>query len=62
MEYNFVNIGFRLLNLKIYVHDAFHWIRQIIISALDFMVALCVNNIKYFIVQLMHTNYKSVDF
>ena len=26
--------------------------------ALDFMVAPCIDNIKYFIVQLMHTNYK----
>ena len=25
---------------------------------LNFMVALCINNIKHFIFQLMHTNYK----
>jgi len=25
---------------------------------LNFMVAPCINNIKHFIVQLMHTNYK----
>jgi len=24
----------------------------------EFMVARCINNIKHFIVQLMHTNYK----
>jgi len=28
-----MNIGFRLLNFKIYIHDAFHWLMQIIISA-----------------------------
>ena len=26
---------------------------------LNFIVAPCINNIKHFIVQLMHTNYKS---
>ena len=25
---------------------------------MNFMVALCINNIKHFIVQLMQTNYK----
>ena len=28
----------------------------------NFMVAPCICNIKYFIVQLMHINYKSVDY
>jgi len=27
-----------------------------------FMVAPYINNIKHFIVQLMHTNYKSLDY
>jgi hypothetical protein len=30
----------------------------LIVSNMNFMVAPCVNNIKQFIVQLMHTNYK----
>ena len=29
-------------------------------SSLNFMVAPCINNIKHFIVQLMHTNYKII--
>jgi len=29
-----------------------------IILMMNFMVAPCNNNIKHFIVQLMHTNYK----
>jgi len=28
------------------------------IVSLNFMVVPCINNIKHFIVQLMHTNYK----
>ena len=28
---------------------------------MDFMVAPCINNIRHFIVQLMHTNYKSLS-
>jgi len=27
-------------------------------SIVNFMVAPCINNVKHFIVQLMHTNYK----
>jgi len=27
-------------------------------SVVNFMVAPCINNIKHFIVKLMHTNYK----
>jgi len=28
-----MNIAFGLFNLKVYIHDAFHWLMQIIISA-----------------------------
>ena len=27
-------------------------------ETINFMVAPCINNIKHFIVQIMHTNYK----
>jgi len=29
-----------------------------LLNTFNFMVAPCINNIKHFIVQLMHTNYK----
>jgi len=29
-------------------------------GAMNFMVAPCINNIRHFIVQLMHTNYKII--
>ena len=31
-------------------------------NIMNFMFALCINNIKHFIVQLMHINYKSLDY
>jgi len=49
-------LAFSALTLLLYLSLSLNSNRKLI----NFMVAPCTNNIKHFIVQLMHTNYNRV--